>query len=53
MTTYIFEGIATVTVSLEVKADTEDEAFAKAKDALPFEWTCDEVDGEVTEITLV
>ena len=49
--TYVFSGIATVTVSCKVEAKTEKQARAMLKRG-DCEWTCDEVDGDVSSIEL-
>lgn len=44
---WIVTGTATVSVYLDVEADTAEEARKLAGEAMNGEWTCDDVDGDV------
>lgn len=49
--TYEFSGTATVSVRCRIEASSEKQARAMLKDG-DCEWTCDEVDGEVSDVEL-
>jgi hypothetical protein len=51
MKTYVFHGIATVSVTTEVEASSEEEArlLIEKHDCT---WRCEDVDGDVDEIDL-
>jgi hypothetical protein len=49
MKTYYLNGIATVSVFAQVEASSKEEALAKVTS---FDWECDEVDGEVSDISI-
>ncbi len=51
MKTYQFEGEAKVTVNISLEAVSEDAAREALENILPCDWTCDEVDGDITIIT--
>jgi len=46
-------GEATVSVSIVVEASSEQEAKQLAAKSMPNEWTCEEVDGEVTIVEVL
>lgn len=50
--TYEFTGVATVSVTCHVEATSARKAWAMVRGDSSL-WTCDDVDGDVTEIELV
>lgn len=49
MKTFVFTGVATVSVETEIEADNEEQARQKAESG-DCVWQCDYVDGDVSEI---